>query len=70
MSVFELMHRIIKYLKRYKGGSFLNLVIKYSRYHSSISYLNEIIINWGVDIGSYAIYFLSKGAQLNRSNLH
>lgn len=84
MSVFELMHRIIKYLKMYKGGNFLNLVIEYfryrewnkklnkldksgdfkeySRYYSSINYRNKTVVDWGADIGSSAIYFLSKGA--------
>ena len=85
MSIFELIRRTIKYLEIYKGGSFKNLVIEYSRYkewnkklnkidkrgdfkeyardYSSISYLEEIVIDWGADIGSSAIYFLSKGAR-------
>ena len=85
MSIFELIRRTIKYLEMYKGGSFKNLVIEYSRYkewnkklnkidksgdfkeysryYSSISYLEEIVIDWGADIGSSAIYFLSKGAR-------
>lgn len=84
MSVFELMHRIIKYLKMYKGGNFKNLVIgyfryrewnkklnkidksgdfkEYLRYYSSINYRDKIIVDWGADIGSSAIFFLSKGA--------
>ena len=69
----------------YKGGSFKNLVIEYSRYkewnkklnkidksgdfkeysryYSSINYLGKIVVDWGADIGSSAIYFLSKGAR-------
>ena len=83
MNLFE-SNRIIKYLKMYNGGNFLNLVTEYfkykkwnkklnsidksgdfkeySRYYSSINYKNKIVVDWGADIGSSAIYFLSKGA--------
>ncbi len=36
---------------------------EYCRFYSTLNYKNKVVVDYGADIGSSAIYFLSKGAK-------
>jgi ribosomal protein L21E len=43
-------------------GTWVNFY-EYCRFYSTLNYKNKVVVDYGADIGSSAIYFLSKGAK-------
>ncbi len=60
---------LIEYTKYYKYDKMLKTAevgvnfYEYCRFYSTLNYKNKVVVDYGADIGSSAIYFLSKGAK-------
>ena len=60
---------LLEYIKYYKYDKMLkmpeigcNRFYEYCLFYAPLNYKNKVVVDYGADIGSSAIYFLSKGA--------